>query len=56
MHLFDTFHRPEAQHFRQFSLGEKRFVFWHEKGSVAPMGGRIGPKSGVGASLIRSNI
>jgi len=30
--------------------------FSHKKGSVTPMGGRIGPKIGVGAPIIRSNI
>ena len=57
MHLLDTIHRPEAQHFWLiFPDGITFCFFLHKKGSVAPMGGRISPKVGVGASLIRGNI
>jgi len=52
MHLFDTFHRPEAEHFRPSFPGGITFCFFaHKKSSVTPMGGRIGPKIGVGELL-----
>ena len=36
--------------------GRNVLFFSHKKGSVAPMGDRVGPKIGVGASLVRGNM